>query len=189
MLYDLPYYEPIRMVIIDPMHNLFLGTAKHFMTNLTRKETIKVKDNVKMQECMDKFQVPPEMSRIPRKIASSWCELTAAEWMHWTLYFSRIVFRQIGLEQLKESSELIWNYFVEACRLMCGRYIRRRDVDTIHTYLHTFCQGVQDIFGANGITMNMHLNCHLKDVIIDYGPICAYWTINQRMGRMWSRRS
>lgn len=27
-LLELPYFDPIRMVIIDPMHNLYLGTAK-----------------------------------------------------------------------------------------------------------------------------------------------------------------
>ena len=31
LLLDLPYFDPIRMTIIDPMHNLFLGTAKRFM--------------------------------------------------------------------------------------------------------------------------------------------------------------
>ena len=28
-LYRLPYYEPIRMHTVNPMHNLYLGTAKH----------------------------------------------------------------------------------------------------------------------------------------------------------------
>ena len=25
----LPYFDPTRMLIVDPMHNLFLGSAKH----------------------------------------------------------------------------------------------------------------------------------------------------------------
>ena len=28
---DLPYFEPHRMLAVDPMHNLFLGTAKHVL--------------------------------------------------------------------------------------------------------------------------------------------------------------
>ena len=28
-LLKLPYFDPIRMLIIDPMHNLFLGSGKH----------------------------------------------------------------------------------------------------------------------------------------------------------------
>ena len=31
VLFELPYYNCIRSVPIDPMHNLFLGTAKHIM--------------------------------------------------------------------------------------------------------------------------------------------------------------
>ena len=30
-LIDLPYFNPIRFMVIDPMHNLFLGTSKHCM--------------------------------------------------------------------------------------------------------------------------------------------------------------
>ena len=34
VLIELPYFDPIRFTIVDPMHNLFLGTAKHVMKNL-----------------------------------------------------------------------------------------------------------------------------------------------------------
>ena len=30
-LIELPYFNPIRFAVIDPMHNLYLGTAKHVM--------------------------------------------------------------------------------------------------------------------------------------------------------------
>ena len=33
-LLDLPYFLPIQMLLIDPMHNLFLGTAKHVARDL-----------------------------------------------------------------------------------------------------------------------------------------------------------
>ncbi len=32
LLLDMPYFNPIRMTIVDPMHNLLLGTAKCMMT-------------------------------------------------------------------------------------------------------------------------------------------------------------
>lgn len=37
-LLRLPYYLPIRFVTIDPMHNLFLGTAKHIFKILWIEE-------------------------------------------------------------------------------------------------------------------------------------------------------
>ena len=30
-LLELPYFDPVRMLSIDPMHNLFLGTGKHIL--------------------------------------------------------------------------------------------------------------------------------------------------------------
>ena len=36
----LPYLNPIRHNVIDPMHNLFLGTAKHCMELWTKKEIL-----------------------------------------------------------------------------------------------------------------------------------------------------
>jgi len=29
---ELPYFDPIQMCIVDPMHNLLLGTARHIMS-------------------------------------------------------------------------------------------------------------------------------------------------------------
>ncbi|KAL3879731.1 hypothetical protein ACJMK2_032017 [Sinanodonta woodiana] len=33
VLLELHYFDPVRMTIIDPMHNLFLGSAKHMLKN------------------------------------------------------------------------------------------------------------------------------------------------------------
>ena len=32
ILFELPYYDSVRFVTIDVMHNLFLGTSKHVMS-------------------------------------------------------------------------------------------------------------------------------------------------------------
>lgn len=34
ILLDLPYFDPISMTIIDPMHNLYSGTAKHILKDI-----------------------------------------------------------------------------------------------------------------------------------------------------------
>ena len=33
-LLQLPYFDAPRMLIVDPMHNLFLGSAKHFLISI-----------------------------------------------------------------------------------------------------------------------------------------------------------
>lgn len=35
ILLELPYFDPIRFHVIDPMHNLLLGSAKHVMETWT----------------------------------------------------------------------------------------------------------------------------------------------------------
>lgn len=41
-LLELSYFDPIRMCIIDPMHNLLLGTAKHMLSVWRGKDIIKI---------------------------------------------------------------------------------------------------------------------------------------------------
>ena len=36
-LLKLPYFNPSRMLVIDPMHNLLLGTAKHILKDVWLK--------------------------------------------------------------------------------------------------------------------------------------------------------
>ncbi len=38
-----------------------------------------------------------------------------------------------------------------------------------------FCRRVERIYGNNVITPNMHMHCHLKDVLLDYGPVYGFW--------------
>lgn len=37
-LLQLPYFDPVRMLAIDPMHNLYLGTAKHISSQIWVKQ-------------------------------------------------------------------------------------------------------------------------------------------------------
>lgn len=41
ILTELPYFNPIRFAVVDPMHNLFLGTVKSMMKNVWQKRSVK----------------------------------------------------------------------------------------------------------------------------------------------------
>jgi len=43
-LTDLPLFEPIRFPVIDPMHNLLLGTSKHVMNLQIKKKLLMPQD-------------------------------------------------------------------------------------------------------------------------------------------------
>lgn len=38
-----------------------------------------------------------------------------------------------------------------------------------------FCKHVEQLYGANVITPNMHMHLHLKENLLDYGPVYAFW--------------
>lgn len=57
-LLDLPYFDPVRMHVIDPMHNLFLGSGKRMMTIWQNKALILPSHYDKIQNFVDSICVP-----------------------------------------------------------------------------------------------------------------------------------
>ena len=87
-LLHLTYYDCVRFSIIDPMHNLYLGTAKR----ITEKQWIGSKllsktDLESIQEKVGRCVATSQMGQIPHKISLNFARLTANEWKNWTLLF------------------------------------------------------------------------------------------------------
>ena len=72
-LLQLPYFNPPRLCIIDPMHNLFLGTAKHCVEVWKSTGLISSDDLLIMQMRVNDYFCP--IGRIPSKIQSSFAGL------------------------------------------------------------------------------------------------------------------
>ena len=68
-----------------------------------------------------------------------------------------------------------WQLFVSACRILCQPALTQNDLDTADTALLKFCQGIELLFGNKIVTPNMHMCCHLKECILDYGPLNHFW--------------
>lgn len=78
-LLRLQYFDTVKFTVIDPMHNILLGTAK-LMTSLWKeKGIITTKDFETIQLHVDKFTTP-DIGRIPYKIASGFSSFTADQW-------------------------------------------------------------------------------------------------------------
>ena len=87
VLLKLPYFDPVMMCVIDPMHNLLLGTAKHMLSVWKEKEILKSNHFEIIQECVGSFVTPSDVGRIPSKIASGFSSFTAEQWKNWTAIF------------------------------------------------------------------------------------------------------
>ena len=172
VLLQLPYFDPPRMLIIDPMHNLFLGSAKYFMKSLILgRGLISESDIQVIQKRMDNFTVPADIGRIPHKIATGFSSFTADQWKNWVLYFSLISMRDI----LDSDTLECWRHFVQGCRVLSTRKIRVEKVLLGDAHLVQFCKRTQRIFGNESMTPNMHMHFHLRSCIMDYGPLHGFW--------------
>ena len=78
VLLELLYFDPIRMTIIDPMHNLFLGSAKHITRSVFLNKGLLTKSDIDtFHKRVKNVQVPIKMGRIPSRIDS--CSMFTAE--------------------------------------------------------------------------------------------------------------
>lgn len=188
VLLDLPYYSAVTMAIIDPMHNLFLGTAKH-MLRVWRDLDLLPADSSEIQKVVDSFCVPSDLGRIPKKIESKFSSLTADQLKNWILYFSIVALKPV----LPQEHLDCWRNFVLACQILCKRSIFVSEVKRAHHLLVRFCRKFEELYGAERVTPNMHLHAHLCECIEAYGPVYTFWLFsferyNGLLGRIPTNR-
>ena len=154
------------MMIIDPMHNLFLGTGKHTFEVWM---DVGVKKHLKhFQDIVEKFVVPTDVGRIPSSIGSGIGGFTANQWSNWITIFS-----PIALEGTLSNEHLqCWLMFVRPCALLKARVC---DIESADILLLRFCKQFQQLYGSSACTPNMHLHSHLKECLLDFGPPQAFW--------------
>ena len=169
-LLKLPYFDASRMLVIDPMHNLFLGTSKHFMKALLT-DLFSNADYDLIQQRIDSCRAPPDIGRILHKVSSSFASLTDDQWKNWVVYYSLLVLHDI----LDENVMKCWKVFALACRTLSSKCISKAELQVADSLLLKFCEQIERIFGRSTITPNMHMHCHLKECIADYGPCHAFW--------------
>ena len=170
-LLRLPYFDAIRFTVVDPMHNLFLGTAKHVMETWLDTSILTAADLQEVQERVDAVLVPTNIGRIPGKIAKSFSGFTADQWKNWVIVFSSYALHGILPDEHYRCRLL----FVSACKLICAPLVQLRDIASSHSLLLQFCREYEKLYGKQRITPNMHLHQHLADCIFDYGPVFGFW--------------
>ena len=52
----LPYFDPVRMTIIDGMHNIFLGSVNYFIRKILILLMPLIRESFKLFSCMKRLQ-------------------------------------------------------------------------------------------------------------------------------------
>lgn len=153
------------------MHNLFLGTSKK-MFQLWNDLKLFSKGQLKeIEERIKSIEVPSDIGRLPMRISSNSGSYTAEQWKNWTLIYSIYCLKGI----LPDEHFKCWQTFVLACKYFCQSVISRTDLDIADGLILKFCKSVEALYGKHVITPNMHLHNHLKEVILDHGPVTSFW--------------
>lgn len=163
VLLQLPYFDTIRMHVIDPLHNLFLGTAKHVFRmwvdrNILINASLKLTD-----ERARSVNIASDSGRLPHGFASNWTSFTGHEWKLWTVVCLMSVLEGV----LPEPHISIWQHFVLAWQVICKSPVSTKQLNTACLKFKRFGTFVAQEYGKEAITPNMHM----QDCLLDYGTV------------------
>ncbi len=170
-LLELPYFDPVRHHVVDPMHNLFLGTPKHILHVWIDTGILTTKDLQVLEAKAENIKCPADVGRLPSKIGSGFSGFTALQWRYWTVTYSPVILKGI----IPNEHLQCWLLYVRACSILSCRLIKQSDVNIADQYLQMFCKKFELLYGSKFCTPNMHLHLHLRECLLDYGPSPSFW--------------
>ena len=111
---------------------------------------------------MDGMNTPYNIGRIPRKVQTGFSGLTADQLKNWiNLYSVPCLNGVLSSDHLEN-----WRHFVLSCRTIC------QNSSLADALLLQFCKRTEILYGKHTICIK---HCHLRDVLLDYGPVCSFW--------------
>ena len=167
----LDYFDPIQHHNIDTMHCFWLGIAKHMTKHFFQSGILSKQNLQSIQEKMNTVRVPSTVGRIPYKIASGFSAFTADQWKNWTLIYSSVVLKGT----LPREDYQVWMMFVKAAVFFSKKIVTVEEVNLADRLMVQFCQAVERRYGEAFCTPNMHMACHVAELIRKFGGIHGHW--------------
>src|ERR1700741_5547866 len=126
-----------------------------------------------MENRAKNIKIPADLGRIPYKIATGdgFSDYTADQWKSFIMIYAI----PLMWDLLDDDDRKILANFVKVCVILTNRIIEDNALDEAHFRLLTVAQLVEDRYGPEMITPNIHLSLHLVEYCRDYGPIYSFW--------------
>ena len=163
-LLRLPYFDPIRFIVVDPMHCLFLGISKWIVHTLWVGERVLTKNQLNtIQKRIDKIKLPPDIRPISHKIAmgeNGFSNMTADQWKTFIMVYAT----PCMWDMLDNIDRQILGNFVRACTLLVSRIVQEPDLLESEQHLLTMSQLIEQKYGPEKIMSNIHLALHIPDI-------------------------
>jgi hypothetical protein len=156
------------------MHCLFLGIAKWIVKRIWIDERILTSNSLnKVQKMMNEFQIPSDLGRILGKInvGEGFSNFTADQWQ---IFFT--IYATVSLwEHLTAVDRQILTHFVRVYSILVNRILKIDLLQDAHNRLIEIVKLIENQYGREKITPNLHLSLHLTDCSLDYRPLYAFW--------------
>ena len=126
-----------------------------------------------MENRAKQIKLPADMGRIPYKISigDGFSSFTADQWKSFILIYAI----PLMWDLLVTSDRNILANFVKACSLLTCRIINNDMLSRAHDRLLQVALLIEENYGQELITPNIHLSLHITDCCEDYGPLYSFW--------------
>ena len=145
VLLALRYFDPVKFTVIDPMHNLLLGTGKHVFKvwmDLRMFTTAQLKE---FESTIKEFQTPADIGRLPSRIGSEYNGFTANQWYNWITIYSPVVLKGV----LPDTHLRCWLLYVRAGSILNSRYITESSISSADLFLLHFVENSKKYMGQS----------------------------------------
>ena len=171
----IPYFNIIDGFVVDYMHCIMLGVARHMSVLWLEKSNepwyIGNKIN-NMNDMLLKIKPPSNITRAPRSFHER-AQWKASEWRNWLLFYSLFVLHGV-------LPQVYYNHFlllVESIYILLSESISHADLDRAENQLHVFVSDFSTIYAVDYMTYNIHLLQHISSTVREWGPLWAFLTL------------
>ncbi|CAO3675234.1 unnamed protein product [Rhizopus stolonifer] len=168
--HQLSYFDPVRMVVFDPLHNVWLGTCKRIMHHVFIERKMLKKDDMEyMAGMINKLVLPSgyDCTSIARKIlvGDGFGYFKADEWRVFTLFLGPLVLKG----RLPAIDYNNWMVFVAAVQVMSMSHVSLVNAHACHLAITQFCKEFERLYKKECLYSNLHYHIHLLAQMLDYG--------------------
>ncbi|KAJ7739013.1 hypothetical protein B0H16DRAFT_1729688 [Mycena metata] len=106
-LHRLPYFNICEMIVVDPMHNLFLGVVKTHLCHIWVQLNVlrKTKELRTLHALLAKLKLPAHLGRLPSLIGEpAGGSLTAEQWLVFAKIVAPLIIPQLWAEYIPEET-------------------------------------------------------------------------------------
>jgi hypothetical protein len=172
----LEYFDPSRMTVLDPLHNVWEGLFKDLLKQFvesTNANVMRLSTQIltEFENEVRRCRFPRSMGPVLGKIGHKMSRFTGHELKNMlNTFFLWLVDGSVNEKQYQLVSHLH-----EASRIADERVVTDAQIDDLEAHLKEYCTLYAEVYGGNALKPNHHFCRHLGGFMRDYGPTCAFW--------------